>query len=66
MNTIYQKNLESVTHIAEMELNLFMYFLHQSHTQEAHHFNFVRRSGGFVVEEKLYVLNISQSESGPS
>ena len=56
MITICQKNLESVTHITEVELNLFMYFLH--YTQTAQHF---RRSGGTVVEENLCVLSISQS-----
>ena len=43
---------------------LFMYFL--CYSQTAQHFNFVKRCGGTVVEEKLRVLSISQSESEPS
>ena len=56
--------MELVTHSTEKELlNLFMFSLKHTQPQNC---NVVRRSEGTVVEEKLLVLNISQSELGPS
>ena len=40
----------------------FVYVFSGAHSQQC---NLVRRSGDTVVEEKLLVLNISQSELGP-
>ena len=64
MNTIYHKELgiESPTS-PRWSLICLCYILRYSQT--AQHFNFVRRSGGTVIEDKLRVLSISQSESGP-
>ena len=62
MNIIYQKNVQS-GHPHRRDARP-CYIFHYSQT--AKHFSFVRRSGGTVTEDKLHVLSISQSESGPS
>ena len=56
------KSLESVTHITK-ELNLFVYFLRYSQTTIA--LKCCQTFWGTVDEENFFVLNISQSQSGP-
>ena len=53
-----------IGHTQHQEQDFKFVYVRFSHTQPQL-CNFVRRSGGTVVEEKILVLNVSQSELNP-